>query len=104
MFENLQISKISIENPVVLALYGIGRTDGLVCSSGESSTYTLASYNGYLIESAVKKTKIAGSAVTDHLTGLLQAEGIQSTDNASLWRYQVQELKEKLCFVSMNPL
>jgi actin-related protein len=71
MFESFNISKISIENPVVLALYGIGRTDGLVCSSGESSTYTVASFGGYLLESAAKKTKFAGSAVTEHLTGLL---------------------------------
>ena len=58
-----------------MALYGTGRTTGVCVDSGHEFSHATAVYEGYLIPHSIKKSKIAGSALTRHcLDRLLQIE------------------------------
>jgi actin-related protein len=69
----------------VLSLYSNGRTTGIVCDSGDGVTHTVPVYEGFSIPHAVKKSGIAGRAITDHMVNLLAADGITEQGGISAW-------------------
>jgi actin, other eukaryote len=60
-------------------------------------------YEGFSIPHAVHKNFIAGRAITDHMVNLLTADGIQEQGGKSAWSQIVRTIKEKTCFVSLDP-
>ena len=103
MFETFQVQGLYVAIQAVLSLYSNGRTTGLVCDSGDGVTHTVPVYEGFSIPHAVRKNFIAGRAITDHLTNLLQADGISEQGGQSAWKQIVRKIKEDLCFVSQDP-
>lgn len=88
----------------MLSLYSNGRTTGLVVDSGDGVTHTVPVYEGFSIPHAVKKNFIAGRAITNHMVNLLVADGIdKGTNGESAWNQIVRNMKEKHCFVSLDP-
>merc|ERR1711965_470109 len=103
MFETFQIQGLYVAIQAVLSLYSNGRTTGMVCDSGDGVTHTVPVFEGFSIPHAVKKNFIAGRAITDHMVNLLTADGLSAQGGESAWKQIVITLKEKLCFVSLDP-
>jgi len=76
MFETFQVQGMYVSIQAVLSLYSNGRTTGCVIDSGDGVTHAVPVFEGYSIPHAVKKNLIAGRAITNHMTNLLQADGI----------------------------
>ena len=103
MFETFQCAGLYVAIQAVLSLYSSGRTVGLVCDSGDGVTHTIPVYEGFSIPHAVKKNYIAGRKITDLMVELLNEEGVCEQGGQSAWRQIVGTMKEKLCFVSLDP-
>jgi actin beta/gamma 1 len=103
MFETFQVTGMYVAIQAVLSLYANGRTTGCVVDSGDGVTHTVPVYEGFSIPHAVHKNFIAGRAITDHLVNLLTADGIQEQGGKSAWAQIVRTIKEKTCFVSLDP-
>ena len=101
MFESFQVQGLYVANQAMLSLFSNGRTTGLFVDSGDGVTQAVPFFEGFSIPHAVKKNYIAGRAITYHMVDLLTADGIQETGNAS--QQIVINLKEDLCFVSLDP-
>jgi actin len=102
MFETFQVQGLYVSIQAVLSLYANGRTTGLVIDSGDGVTHTVPVFEGFSIPHAVRKNFIAGRAVTDHMTKLLTADGIQSQGGESAWRQIVAKVKEQTCYVALD--
>eukprot|EP00800_Vazella_pourtalesii_P007576 TRINITY_DN2024_c0_g1_i1.p1 TRINITY_DN2024_c0_g1~~TRINITY_DN2024_c0_g1_i1.p1 ORF type:complete len:403 (-),score=72.28 TRINITY_DN2024_c0_g1_i1:85-1239(-) len=100
-FETFSVPRMRIEVDTLLSMYSAGgRTTGLLVSSGGGVTSVLPVYEGYAIQSAMKRLDIGGSDVTEYLTTLLTERGYYfrtSTD-----REIVRRMKESLAYVSCN--
>ena len=99
-FETYNVPQMRLEIDALLSLYSSGRTTGLSVSSGGGVTSVLPVYEGYAIQSAMKRLDIGGSDVTEYLTTLLTERGYYfrtSTD-----REIVRRMKESLAYVSCN--
>jgi len=103
MFETHNVQGLYIAIQAVLSLYANGRTTGTVCDSGDGVSHTVPVYEGFQIPHAVLKNLIAGRAITSHLVNLLQADGITSQAGVSAWLEIAREIKEKCCFVALDP-
>jgi actin len=104
MFETFQVRGLYIAIQAVLSLYSNGRTTGLVCDSGDGVTHTVPVYEGFSVPHAVKKNYVAGRTITDHMTKLLQADGItEGTGGQSAWAQIVRSIKEQTCYVALDP-
>jgi actin, other eukaryote len=84
----------------VLAMFSTGRTTGLVVDSGDGVTHTVPIYETYSVPHAVKKIMLAGRDISKALETILTERGWNFETTA---QFQiVRELKEKMCFVSMD--
>ena len=100
MFEKFSISGLYIGNQSVLSLYSIGKVSGIVLYSGDGVTHADPIFEGYSIPNAIHRNDMAGRDITNHLVRLLSDKGTILKNSAE--REIVRELKEKLCFVSLN--
>ena len=102
MFEQFDVAAFYLAIDALLALYGSGRTTGLVISSGEGVTHTVPIYEGYAFPDAIKKLDIGGRQITDYLQKLL----VDTMDNKDhfLWANFdiINTMKEKLCYVALD--
>jgi actin beta/gamma 1 len=103
MFETFQVQGLYVSIQAVLSLYSNGRTTGMVTDSGDGVTHCVPVYEGFSIPHAVKKNYIAGRAVTAHLVNLLTGDGVAESGGKSAWAQIVRGIKEKTCFVSLDP-
>jgi len=103
MFETFQVQGLYVSIQAVLSLYSNGRTTGCVVDSGDGVTHTVPVFEGYSIPHAVKKNFIAGRAITNHMVNLLQLDDIAEQGGKSAWNQIVRTIKEKTCFVSLDP-
>lgn len=85
MFETHNCAGLYIAIQAVLSLYANGRTTGTVCDSGDGVSHTVPVFEGFQIPHAVRKNLIAGRAITDHLTNLLQLDNISAQGGQSAW-------------------
>jgi actin-related protein len=103
MFETFNVQGLYVAIQAVMSLYSNGRTTGCVVDSGDGVTHTVPVFEGYSVPHAVHKNLIAGRAITDHMTNLLQADGITTQGGQSAWKQIVKKMKETLCYVAINP-
>ena len=103
MFETFNVQGLYVAIQAVLSLYSNGRTTGCVIDSGDGVSHTVPVFEGYSVPHAVHKNLIAGRAITDHMTNLLQMDGITTQGGASAWKQIVKKIKEDLCYISLNP-
>jgi len=100
MFESLDLPALFIENEAVLSLYAVGRTHGLVISSGYESTRFYPVYNGKNINNQFRSLKLGGKHVTNFLR-----QTISFPDN--IFKNSLEErmvtniLKEGLCYAAV---
>lgn len=103
MFDTFNVQGLYVAIQAVLSLYSNGRTTGCVIDSGDGVTHTVPVFEGYSVPHAVFKNLVAGRAITDHMTNLLQADGITTNGGASAWKQIVKKMKEELCYIALNP-
>ncbi|KAM7044464.1 LOW QUALITY PROTEIN: actin-related protein T1 [Molossus nigricans] len=101
MFENFNVPAFYLSNHAVVALYASASVTGLVVDSGEGVTCTVPIFEGYSLPHAITKLEVAGRDITEHLTQLLLTRG--STFPYILNKDLVDDIKEKLCYVALDP-
>uniref|UniRef100_A0A8D0H668 Actin-related protein T2 n=1 Tax=Sphenodon punctatus TaxID=8508 RepID=A0A8D0H668_SPHPU len=102
MFEKFKVPAFYLSVQAILSLYASARITGIVVDSGYGVSHTVPIYEGYCLPHAVCKLDIAGRDITDFLRMLLleSRQGFGSLPEGSS---VVEDIKEKLCYVAMDP-
>jgi actin len=83
-----------------LALYGSGRTTGVVVDCGDGVTHVVPIVDGYCLSHAIARTDLAGANVTTYLCRLLNERGYSLTTGAEM--EIVRDIKERLASVAIE--
>jgi len=100
-FDKFHVPAVFVAEQAILALYGTGRTTGVVLDSGHGVTHCVPVYEGFSLPHAVTRMDVAGSEVTEHLNRILKKSGHNFHTSAEM--QTVQEIKEKACKVGLKP-
>ena len=100
MFETFEVPALYVAVQAVLSLYSSGRTTGMVFDSGDRVTHIVPISEGHVLPHATHRINIAGWNITNHLESLLKERGYSLRNNAE--REIVRDVKEKLCYVSVD--
>ena len=98
MFEKFRVKSLQIMNTAALSMYSSGRVTGLICESGEATTYTVPIFEGFALPHAYMKLDIAGQDVTQRLVDQLEESGLKVKGH----REHIRSLKEQMCSISQN--
>ena len=101
MFETYDLPALFIENEAVLSLYAVGRTNGLVISSGYESTRFYPVYNGKNIAQSTRTMKLGGKHVTNFLRQTISFPD-NIFKNSAEERMVTRILKEGLCYAAID--
>ncbi|RKP00137.1 hypothetical protein CXG81DRAFT_30035 [Caulochytrium protostelioides] len=101
-FETFNVPALFISIQAVLALYASGRTTGLVLDSGDGVTHAVPVYEGFAMPHAIQRIDIAGRDVTRALQLHLRKAGTCLATSAE--QEIVRIIKEKTCYLALNPL
>ncbi|KAI9015056.1 actin-related protein [Gaertneriomyces semiglobifer] len=101
LFETFNVPALFMSIQAVLALYASGRTTGIVLDVGDGATHAVPVYEGFTMPNAVRRVDVAGRDVTDHLQLLLRKSG--HTFHTSAEKEVVRIIKEKACYIALNP-
>ncbi|MCO5613907.1 hypothetical protein L7F22_068186 [Adiantum nelumboides] len=100
-FETFNVPAFFTSIQAVLSLYSSGRTTGMVLDSGDGVTHAVPVYEGFSMPMAIRRIDVAGRDVTDALQTHLRKAGYNLHTSAE--KEVVRTIKEKCCFLSMNP-
>lgn len=101
MFEKFGLGGVQVAVQAMLTLYAQGLLTGLVLDAGDGVTHIVAVYEGFVPQHLTARLDVAGRHVTKYLTKLLLLRGYAFNRTADF--QTVQEIKEKLCYVAMEP-
>ncbi|KAI9356730.1 actin-like protein [Zopfochytrium polystomum] len=101
-FETFNVPALFVSIQAVLALYASGRTTGVVLDSGDGVTHSVPVYEGFALPHAIRRIDIAGRDITSSLQ--LQLRKGLGLNLATSAEFEVARLiKEKCCYVALNP-
>ena len=100
IFEKFGFSGMQVQLQAILSMYSEGRMTSCILDSGDGVSNIIPIVDGYVINSRIKKSELAGKEVTKYLTKLLFLKGYAFNSSADF--ETVKEIKEKLCFVSSD--
>ncbi|EUC59015.1 actin II (centractin-like protein), putative, partial [Rhizoctonia solani AG-3 Rhs1AP] len=101
-FDTFNVPAMFTSVQAVLSLYASGRTTGVVLDSGDGVTHAVPVFEGFSMPHAIRRVDVAGRDVTDHLQLLLRKAGHNLHTTAE--REVVRTIKEKCCYVALNPV
>lgn len=101
MFERFGFQSVNVSVQAILALNSQGLTSGFVVDAGDGVTHLVPVMEGYLEPSLVQRVNLAGRHVTEHLMKLLVGQGQPLNSTADV--ETVREMKQKLCYVALDP-
>ncbi|KAJ8316939.1 hypothetical protein KUTeg_004843 [Tegillarca granosa] len=101
-FEAFNVPALFISMQAVLSLYATGRITGVVLDSGDGVTHAVPIYEGFAMPHSIMRSDIAGRDVSRYLRLLLRKEGYNFHTSAEL--EIVKTIKERACYLSINPL
>ncbi|KAI0271357.1 actin-like protein [Gloeopeniophorella convolvens] len=101
LFDTFNVPALYISVQAVLSLYASGRTTGIVLDSGDGVTHAVPVFEGFSMPHAIRRVDVAGRDVTEHLQLLLRKAGHHLHTTAE--REVVRAIKEKNCYVALNP-
>ncbi|ADV20160.1 actin-2 [Cryptococcus gattii E566] len=100
-FETFNVPAFFTSVQAVLSLYSSGRTTGIVLDSGDGVTHAVPVFEGFSMPHAVRRIDLAGRDITDHLQLLLRKAGHNLHTSAE--KEVVRTMKEKTCYLALNP-
>jgi len=101
MFETFGVPSLNLSIQGVLALYGQGRTTGLVLDSGAGVTHAIPIFQGFCSPHCVNRLDFAGEDLNIVLAKLLAKQGVSLTTSDD--KYHAQLMKESLCYCALDP-
>ena len=101
LFETFNVPAFYVSMQAVLSLYASGRTTGLVVDAGDGVIHIVPIYEGFSVSHAIRRIDIAGRDITKHLQKLLMSRGHKFVSSAE--REIVRDIKERLCYVALEP-
>ncbi|AFR92282.1 actin-2 [Cryptococcus neoformans] len=101
-FETFNVPAFFTSVQAVLSLYSSGRTTGIVLDSGDGVTHAVPVFEGFSMPHAVRRIDLAGRDITDHLQLLLRKAGHNLHTSAE--KEVVRTIKEKTCYLALNPV
>lgn len=100
MFEKYNFGGVLFEMQALLTLMSEGNTTGTVLDSGDGVSHVIPVFEGMIQTDNIKRLNIAGRHVTEYLIKLLMLRGYAFNSTADF--ELVREIKEDLCYVSIN--
>lgn len=100
-FETFNFKGAQVQVQAMLTLYAQGLLTGLVLDSGDGVSHVVAVYDGFVPQHLTRRLDVAGRHITRYLTKLLLLRGYAFNRTADF--QTVQEMKEKLCYVALEP-
>lgn len=101
MFETFNVPALYIATQAVLSLYASGRATGCVLDIGDGVSHIVPIFEGFALNHAIQRVDLAGRDVTNYLGRLLRQRGHTFQNSAE--KEIVREIKEKLCYVAIDP-
>jgi actin-related protein 2 len=101
MFEKYGFGGAQITVQAMLTLYAQGLTTGVVVDSGDGVTHIVGVYEGFVPQHLTRRLDVAGRHLTRYLIKLLLLRGYAFNRTADF--QTIQEMKEKLCYVALDP-
>jgi actin, other eukaryote len=100
MFEKFDVPAFYLEQSSALSLYASGRTTGTVLSMGHTKNDVCCIFEGSVLPNA-EVSLFGGRDLTEYLTKKLNENSYSFKTRAE--KMYVQEVKEKMCFVLLEP-
>lgn len=101
-FETFNVPALYVSMQAVLSLYATGRVTGVVLDAGDGVTHAVPIYEGFSMPHSIMRIDLAGRDVTRHLKFLIRKEGFYFRTSAEF--EIVRTIKEKVCYLSNNPI
>ncbi len=101
MMEKYGFGHMQVGIQAMLTLYAQGLLTGLVLDSGDGVTHVVAVYDGFVPQHLTKRLDVAGRHITRYMIKLLLLRGYAFNRTADF--QTVAEIKEKLCYVALDP-
>jgi actin-related protein len=102
MFSTFNVPALAFASQASLALYSSAKTSGIVVDCGHGASHVVPIYEGYVLPHAILSLNVSGSNLTDYMLQLLVERGFSFTCQTSEVEV-VRDIKEKLCFVALDP-
>ncbi len=101
MFETFNVPALYVATQAILSLYASGRITGCVLDIGDGVSHVVPIFEGFALSHAIERIDLAGRDITQYLQRLLRQKGYTFTSSAE--KEIVRDIKEKLCYVAMDP-
>lgn len=100
-FEYFDTLNLNLSVSGLMSLYASGLTTGLVLDIGEGVTQCLPVFDGYIEKNSIIRSDFGGEELSMFLQKLICDIGYSMTTTKSL--EYVKNIKETICFCSLNP-
>ncbi|CUM64628.1 uncharacterized protein PRCAT00002237001 [Priceomyces carsonii] len=103
LFELFNIPCVYVSIQAVLSLYASGRTTGVVIDSGDGVSHVVPVYEGFSLPTSIRRMDVAGRDITENLAfNLRKMTGVNLLSSSEF--EIVRMIKEKVCFISKDPI